>query len=97
MTARVLAILAAIFLVMAFAAATLGPLDTSLGELLHGFDARLLSGVQRALSPWLWQNVAVPLLMRPAWLIPAGLGLLCAGGAATAAGAQGRSPRRWRS
>jgi hypothetical protein len=39
----------------------------------------LHSGVERHLSAWLWENIAMPLLLRPAWLVPAALGLICAG------------------
>jgi hypothetical protein len=41
-------------------------------------------------------NVALPVLMRPVWLLPAGLGLVAAGAAATAATRRGgaRSHRR---
>jgi hypothetical protein len=32
---------------------------------------------------WLWDHVARPTLLRPAWLLPASLGLICIGCAAT--------------
>jgi hypothetical protein len=35
--------------------------------------------VERAITPWLWTEVLLPVLVRPAWLLPAGLGLICAG------------------
>jgi hypothetical protein len=31
------------------------------------------------MSAWLWDNIAVPLMLRPAWLVPAALGLICGG------------------
>jgi hypothetical protein len=90
-------------LVAAFAIATLEPPDMPLGSFLYSIDADLLNllqaGIQRHLTPWLWDRVMVPVLIRPAWLLPAAAGLLCAGGAATLAMASNnpRSTRRWRS
>jgi hypothetical protein len=90
-------------LVAAFAIATLEPPDMPLGSFLYSIDADLLNllqaGIQRHLTPWLWDKVMVPVLIRPAWLLPAAAGLLCAGGAATLAMASNnpRSTRRWRS
>ena len=90
-------------LVAAFAIATLEPPDMPLGSLLYSADANLLNllqaGIQRHLTPWLWDRVMVPVLIRPAWLLPAAAGLRCAGGAATLAMASNnpRSTRRWRS
>lgn len=98
---RTLAICAAILLVAAFALATLEPPDLSLGSLLDtvdfGFLNHLQAGIQRHLSPWIWESLIVPILLRPAWLLPAAGGLICAGGAATLTLAvTSRSPRRWR-
>lgn len=89
-------------LVAAFALATLEPPDMPLGSLLYSIDAGFLNllqaGIQRHLAPWLWDRVMVPILIRPAWLLPAAAGLLCAGGAASLAmAADPRSTRRWRS
>ena len=30
-----------------------------------------------AVSEWAWQWLALPLLMRPVWLLPTGLALVC--------------------
>jgi hypothetical protein len=80
---RILAVLAALLLVGAVALAMLGPPSVPLGQALfmlnHDLMDVLHSGVERHLSAWLWENIAMPLLLRPAWLVPAGLGLICAG------------------
>ncbi len=99
---RTLAICAAVLLVAAFAIATLEPPDMPLGSLLYSADANLLNllqaGIQRHLTPWIWDKLLVPLLIRPAWLLPAAAGILCAGGAASLAiTSNQRSSRRWRS
>ena len=49
-----------------------------LGEVLFRLDPALLNtaqaGIQRHLSPALWDDLALPLLEQPAWLVPASLG-----------------------
>ncbi|MGC8469462.1 MAG: hypothetical protein ACP5NI_06105 [Acetobacteraceae bacterium] len=99
MAIRVLIILAAVFLVGAFAIAVLAPPGAPLGLLLYRFDRGLLNlaqaGVQRHLAPWIWDRLIVPVLVRPAWLVPACLGVVFAGGALTLAGSRSsRAPRR---
>ena len=97
---RILAVLSAILLVGAVALATLGPPEVPLGQLLlmvdHDLTDALRTGIQNHVSGWLWSDVAQPLLVRPAWLIPAALGLVCAGAAFSASGrkAAGRTHRR---
>lgn len=80
---RAFAVLAAVLLVGAVALAMLGPPGVPLGQLLfminHDLMEALHSGTERYLAAWLWDYLAVPLMMRPAWLAPAGLGLICAG------------------
>jgi hypothetical protein len=87
MTSKVLAIAAAILLVGAFALATLGPVNMTLGQLLVGADIDIVrflhDGIRAAHVPWLWDHVVLPMLVRPAWLLPAALGLVCVGVAAT--------------
>jgi len=84
---RVLTVFAAIFLVGALAIATLATPDVTLGRLLFALDRGALNaaqaGVQRYLAPWLWDDLVVPLLLRPAWLPPAALGIIFAGLAMT--------------
>ena len=87
MAARVFAILAAVLLVGAFALATLVAPDLSLGAALFTLGDHALQsvhdGISAHLGSWAWSSVAVPLLLRPVWLVPAGLGLVCAGAALT--------------
>lgn len=84
---RAMAVLAAANMVAAFALATLLPPMLTLGQ----FIGMLSSGAPQAvrdffverLSPWAWLNVAMPVLLRPCWLLPACAGILFAGGAMT--------------
>jgi hypothetical protein len=50
----------------------------SLGAVVYSVDPPLLntlqSGIQRNISPWLWDDILVPVLEQPAWLVPALLG-----------------------
>ena len=84
---RVLAILAAVLLVGAVAVAMLGPPEIPLGQALFMIDHDLMEGmhsfVGTHLHAWLWDNIMVPLMVRPAWLLPAGLGLICGGASLT--------------
>ncbi len=96
MAQRVLAVLAAIFLVGSVGLATLAQPDLPLGQMLFmmdsGFMNALETGTKQHLSSWVWNDVEVPLLVRPAWLIPAGIGIVCAGLAVTLMPSRG-SPR----
>lgn len=99
MTIKILIVLAAVFLVGAIAIAILAPPGAALGQVLYDLDRGLLNmaqaGVQRHLAPWIWDSLILPVLVRPAWLVPACLGVIFAGGAATLAGSRGsRAPRR---
>ena len=80
---RILAILSAALLVGAVAVALLAPPGMPLGQALLAVDHRILdrlqSDVGRFLTPWLWTEVILPVLVRPAWLPPTALGLICAG------------------
>lgn len=97
---RILAVLAAAAFVAAFAIATLMPSMSSLAQLVARDDPRALVALHDAVtaygSAWMWNNLALPLLLRPAWLLPVALGVLCAGGATTLASRTGvpRSHRR---
>jgi hypothetical protein len=83
MARRILAVLAATLLVGTVALATLGPADMPLGQALLALDNRMLtliqSEVERFFAHWMWNEIVVPVLVRPAWLIPAALGLICVG------------------
>jgi len=77
MMRRILAVLAATLLVGTVALATLESPDMPLGQLLLTFDHEILSTIQSEVegifAHW------IPVLVRPAWLVPAALGLICAG------------------
>jgi hypothetical protein len=97
---RVFTVLAAMLLVGAFTLGTvLGP-DLPLSAALAMLDTGLVSGMQalanQYLPGWVWEHVALPLLTRPAWLLPASLGLIMGGGAVTLASAAGASRSRRR-
>jgi hypothetical protein len=80
---RILAVLAAMLLVGAVALAMLGPPSVPLGQALFMLDHDLMealhSGIEKHVSAWLWSNIAVPLMLRPAWLVPAAMGVICGG------------------
>jgi hypothetical protein len=83
MVRRVLAVLAAALLVGTVALATLESPDMPLGQLLLAIDRQSLTNLQSVLEQffthWMWTEIVLPVLARPAWLIPAALGLICVG------------------
>lgn len=95
-------LLAAVMLVGAFAVAVLGPQDLTLGQGLLMIDHTLLARarviVVGSLSQGWWDRMAVPALVRPAWLPPAAVGLIFAGCALTmSSGGPASQKRRRRS
>jgi hypothetical protein len=80
---RFLAVLAAMMLVGAVALAMLGPPSVPLGQALFMLDHDLMNvlhnSIEQHLSAWLWENLAMPIMLRPAWTVPAALGLICGG------------------
>jgi hypothetical protein len=84
---RVFAVLAAVFLVAAVALGSILPADEPCGEIIANFDQSWLTGLQSFelhwLGGWFWQVVTVPVLVRPAWLVPFALGLVCLGAVTT--------------
>ena len=72
---RVFAVLAAMLLVGAVALATLGPPEVPLGQMLFMIDHDLMGalhgGIERHLWVWMWDYLVQPLMVRPAWLVPA--------------------------
>jgi len=80
---RIFAVLAAMLLVGAVALATLGPPEVPLGQVVfmvdHDLMSALHSGIEKHVAAWVWNYVVQPLMVRPAWLVPACVGLLCAG------------------
>jgi len=99
-TARILAVMSAMCFVLAFALAIMLPPDTPLGLALSGSGPGWLVAVQdtvrKGVSAWVWTNLGLPLLLRPVWLAPVGVGLLAAGAAATLATRRGASRSRHR-
>ena len=100
--ARILSVLAAVFLVAAFAIASIWPPDTLLKTLLSMADPDFVPALQNfaadQLPSWAWTDIAWPLLQRPAWLLPTAVGLVFFGGAISLSGPKGsrQRPRRWR-
>lgn len=80
---RVLAVLSAACLVGAFTLATVLTPFESLAELIADWDHPTLVWLKHAavthLPGWVWEEVIVPILLRPAWLVPTALGLLLLG------------------
>ena len=95
---RILAIAAALLLVGAVALAMLAPPELPLGRALFlldpGLPHALHRGIHDHIGGWLWNDVTLPLLLRPAWLIPASIGLICAGASLTLGSRTGPGPRR---
>ena len=93
-----MAVLAALLLVGAVALAMLAPPELPLGRALflldHDLPRALEGGIEAHFAHWMWDDVALPLLLRPVWLIPASIGLLCAGAALTLGSRAGPGPRR---
>jgi hypothetical protein len=96
---RTFAVLAAALLVGAFGLLVLMPdgttLDVGLVSLSPTLVGHLRHGVQHFLGAWVWSHVFTPLLVRPVWLIPLCLGMVCAGVSVTT-GTPTESPRRTR-
>ena len=76
---RIFATLAALFLVCAVAIAALTPFGMTLGQGLMLMDGTWLSWIQKQSPPWSYTWLELPFLLRPLWLLPAGIGLICAG------------------
>lgn len=80
---RILAVLAAVLFVGSVGLATVGPEMVSLGAVLSYLSATaetdLHQWLVRVIGPWVWDYVARPLLIRPAWLPLGSMGLICAG------------------
>jgi hypothetical protein len=78
-----MAVISAVLLVAAVAIATFGPESISLGQGLYLLDHdildRLPAWATRLAGNWFWTSVVQPLLVRPAWLVPASAGIVCIG------------------
>lgn len=97
MLARVFAVLAAMFLVGAVAIAALSPVGMTLGQGLMLLDGGGLALLQRVSPAWIWSAIELPFLLRPLWLLPGGIGLICAGAAASLNFGKASPSRRHRS
>lgn len=97
---RALAVLAAVLFVVSVALATVGPGTPSLGAVVGWIRPNAVNTLRdwflATLGPWSWNQVAQPLLIRPAWLPFASLGLILSGIAVSLSGrdASRRSHRR---
>lgn len=80
---RVFAALTAFFLVMAIALATFGvramTLEAALRMINRGAVDALFVWTEQTFGTWVWTRLAQPLLVRPAWLPAACLGLMALG------------------
>ena len=78
-----MAALGAVFLVASFALASLLQPFTSLAQLAMMIDDKWMMALDHAersgVARWMWVNVEVPLLLRPCWLLPTMVGLICVG------------------
>ncbi len=87
LVAKIFAAAGAICLVASFALASLLRPWATLAELLLMLDRGMLVAWNRAehsaTMTWLWLHLAMPLMQRPAWLLPTALGLICLGAATT--------------
>jgi len=70
-----LRLFALLVLALGVAAALWAGWQASLGAVLFRLDPGLLNtaqaGIQRHVSPWLWDAVVLPVLEQPVWLVPA--------------------------
>jgi hypothetical protein len=98
---RVFAVLAAILLVGSVALASLLPEDMSLAQALQALGGGTPADMQReltaAVGSFITNMILGPILIRPVWMIPVSLGLICVGGAVTALTQGAPRPRQRRS
>jgi hypothetical protein len=83
MARRVFLLLSALMLVGAFALASAGVRPPELSTALGWIDARLPAWIGGLGSSWISQQLILPLLNRPAWLLPGSLGLIFGAAAVT--------------
>lgn len=96
MAARIFAVFAAFFLVASVAIGALTPPGMTLQQGLSYLDQSAPTWLREHSLAWLWNWIELPFLLRPMWLIPSGLGLICVG-MATTLNIGDASPRRRRS
>jgi hypothetical protein len=83
---RIATAAAAAGLVCGFALLSLAPADLTLGTALQRLEPHalpVLHGLSARLAPNAWRDLALPLLVRPAWLLPTAIGLVAGGIALT--------------
>ena len=95
MTARIFAVLAAIFLVVSIGIAALTPLGLTLAQWLLSLNATAVDWAHTHSPAWVWTWIELPFLLRPLWLLPACLGVI-AGGLALSLNLGRASPSRRR-
>lgn len=99
-TVRVLSVLAAAFLVLAFALAVTMPPMATLAQVLSRWRPGAIPGLEeamlRTLPDWVWTRIALPVLARPCWLLPVDFALVFGGIAVTVALRRSRAPERRR-
>jgi hypothetical protein len=97
---RVLAVLAASCLVLAFALAITLPPSATLAQLITRWNPAGVDGLEdfvtRNLPDWAWERVTQPVLARPCWLMPVEAALLFGGIGATVALRRARPAERKR-
>jgi hypothetical protein len=83
--AKVFAATGAMCLVGGIALAILMRPTVTLADLMAMMDHRMAAVWNRAehgvTASWFWDHAVMPVLLRPAWLLPTGLGLVCVGAA----------------
>ena len=92
--ARIFAVLASVLLVAAVALAALSPAGASLGQMIMLAEPRTVPWMTGHAPDWFWTWLELPFLLRPPWLIPAGLGLVCAGAAGSLTWSRQAAPHR---
>lgn len=97
MAARIFAVSAAILLVLAIGLATLFAPGLALGQALLMLDRGALEALRSHAPGFAWSWLITPFLLRPLWLVPACLGLVCAGIAVSCSMARPAQSRRRRS
>ena len=97
---RVLSVLAATFLVLAFALAVTLPPMATLSQVITRWRPGGVAGMEAwrlaNLPDWMWGSVAMPVLARPCWLLPVDLAIVFGGIAITIALRRARAPERKR-
>ena len=96
LAARLFTVLAAVMGVAAVALAALLPFGYALADALVMARPDSIDWLRGHATPWLWNSIETPLLVRPAWMVPAMLGLIF-GGAGTTVSLRNAAPSRGRS